>query len=134
MNILHNPASTKLLLSLVISITFLTVAQTVSIKKNQKCPFVSPLSKRLSFRGPRAHNVIFFTDGTNFDDVITLIYLAKSPRTNVIAIYITQNGWASAAPSLRHMFNILHLMSNSFRTVPIFIGGYYALSLSLIHI
>ena len=41
-------------------------------------------------------DVVYFTDGTNFDDVVTLLWLAKTPRANLRGIYLQGN--ACAAP------------------------------------
>lgn len=42
-------------------------------------------------------NVVLFTDGTNFDDAVTLLYLSKSPRSRLRAIYLQGNACAIAS-------------------------------------
>lgn len=75
----------------------------------------------------QAQKTVFFTDGTNFDDIVTLLFLAKSQLLDPIAIYVGANGWASTGPSLQIMHNILHMFSDRYRDVPIFLGSYAAL-------
>lgn len=75
----------------------------------------------------RAQKTVFFTDGTNFDDIVTLLFLAKTQWLEPIAIYIGANAWAGAGPSLQIMYNILHMFSDRYRDVPIFLGSYAAL-------
>lgn len=91
------------------------------------CNFLPPLPQAPYRKPMMCKNFIVITDGTNFDDVIALLYLLKVPEVNLLAIYITGNGWASAGASVRHMYNILHMMNDRFHKVPIFLGGYYAL-------
>lgn len=91
------------------------------------CQFVPPHPHRREGVNANPRNMVFFTDGTNFDDVIALLYIAKSPRVNLLAIYIQGNAWASPGSSIMHFYNLLHMMSDRFRDVPIYIGAHYAL-------
>lgn len=93
------------------------------------CGWMGPLAES---RFPReteanAKNVIFVTDGTNFDDVVTLFYVLKSPRVNLVAVYISPNAWASAASSYRHIRNTLYMLGDTFANIPIYLGNHYAL-------
>lgn len=93
------------------------------------CTWLSPLSGvRRDVRKTNARNVVFFTDGTNFDDVMTLFYILKTPFINIIAIYIQGNAWANAGASLSGMRNILYMMSDAGLSIPVILGSYVALS------
>lgn len=103
------------------------------------CRFLPPLPHNV--RHPRSNHaappapptnpttdVIFFSDGTNFDDVLALLYLAKHPSVTLVAIYLQGNAWASPGASVRHFYNLLHLMSDRHLDVPVLLGSYHALA------
>lgn len=100
---------------------------TCSSDGTPSCKWMQPLSGRQVRHDPDAKQVVFFTDGTNFDDVVTLYYLIKSPRVCLVAIYIQGNGWANNGPSIRNMYNIMHMMGDYLGRVPIVMGSYHAL-------
>lgn len=110
-------------------VTFFILSSVLEFASAHDCTWLDPIRGAESPRStlPDAYNLIFVTDGTNFDDVVTLFYLLKSPMVNLVAIYITPNAWASAAPSFRHMKNILFMMGDTLARIPIYIGSQYAL-------
>lgn len=97
----------------------------VTSSQPNSCPWVPPVVNRASSGAPL--NTVLFTDGSDFPDAVCLIFLAKSPRVNLLAIYVQGNGFASPGSSIRNFFNILHLMGDQFRKVPIFLGSYNSL-------
>lgn len=91
------------------------------------CPNDVPVrTDRTAARTSNAQNVIFFTDGSNFDDVVCLHLLLKSNRSKLAAIYIQGNGWANPGPTSRNFYNILHM--HGVHNVPILMGSYYAMA------
>ena len=59
------------------------------------CDWLAPVADHLRLRDPSdvtpPVDVVFFTDGTNFDDVVTLLWLTKTPRANLRGIYLQGN-------------------------------------------
>lgn len=78
------------------------------------CEWLPPLSdaKRMRSGNASVVNVILFSDGTNFDDAVSILFLAKSKRVNLLAIYLQGNGWANPASSFRNIFNMLYMMGD----------------------
>lgn len=96
------------------------------------CTWTAPLPAERrhvgGLRAPDAKHVVFFSDGTNFDDVVTLLYLTKETRGKLLAVYLQGNGWANIGPAVQNFYNLLHMMGDEFRNVPVLAGSYHALA------
>lgn len=67
--------------------------------------------------------MLLFTDGSNYDDIFSLILLLKS-GIKIDAIIITANGWSHSSASL---VVITYIVKWFGRDIPIIVGSLYAL-------
>lgn len=67
------------------------------------CEWLAPIPDHKRLAAPEdstaAKDVVLFTDGTNFDDAVTLLFLAKSSRANLRAVYLQGNACTYCAPN-----------------------------------
>lgn len=104
----------------------------IADKRRNGCTWMPPLP--MSSRRTQGvnlttarRNVVYFTDGTNFDDVVTLMYLVKQANLRLVAIYVAGNGWANVGPSIENIHNILHMVRDELSDTLIVGGSYFSL-------
>jgi inosine-uridine nucleoside N-ribohydrolase len=109
-------------ITLLVAVVFSTLIA-VTLASN-RCGFVPPVVSQLN-RAPNAKNIIFFTDGSNFDDSVCLNILMKSPNAKLLAIYTQGNAWANPGATFYNWYNNMFMYGRT--DIPIFAGSYYAL-------
>lgn len=89
--------------------TLLLVAASLAAatrKVSNPCGFVPPVALAFTYKEATAKNVVFFSDGSNFDDSVALNILLKSTMSNLVAIY-TQVCILLRFPSLAFFADLL---------------------------
>jgi len=86
---------------------------------------LNPSVPSTSRRAATSKNVIYFNDGSNFDDTLSLMLLQKSPYADIEATYIAGNGWGNVGPSIRNFYHLLHLFGDE--KTPVLAGSYWSL-------
>lgn len=106
--------------------------------RDQPCPGGAPsppscwaLPPLPRHRAPRVKDaaapaVVYFTDGTDAGDTLTLVMLIKSPRFRLAAIYTAGNGWTNPGASARSFYDLLYM--HGVTDVPVYIGSHVALA------
>jgi len=87
-------------------------------------PAIKPSS--LGYRkNPTATNVVLFTDGTNFDQFLSMLMLIKSQNSKLLATYVVGNSWAHPGAAVNMLYDAFHMFGDD--STPVYAGSHYSL-------
>lgn len=108
------------------SVVLLVVfAAFIGISAANNCGFFPPRIPVLVSKFANASDLVWVTDGSNYDDDEVIHQLLKSPAINLRAIVITNNAWSNIGAAIRHFRNVLAMYGRE--DIPVYGGSHFAL-------